>query len=315
VKNMPRWSLAAAEGLALLAICSIIGCRPAPPEILAFDAAPAQINPGESTTLRWVVKGVDSVDIDQAIGKATAAGSAQVSPTITTAYTLTAANTAGTASKSVVIVVNLAPLPPPDSTAPVITSVSASSETEMSTVVSWSTDEPASSQVEYGKTVDYGSITASDEQLVASHIVSLDSLEPRTFYHFRVKSTDQAGNEALSGDYTFATAAPKSPYVLELLSSEWGRRVEGSPMFETSVLFITGTVRNASHASVRGMACTMQCWSGETLVTSEVRVYPSHILPGYHFDFDIDTADDPAVDNVTVEFTDSLGDEISLIVK
>ena len=315
MKNMPRWLWRAAEGLALLAVCSPIGCRPAPPEILAFDAAPAQINAGESTTLRWVVKGVDTVDIDQGIGKAAAAGSGEVSPATTIAYTLTAANTAGTASKSVVIVVNPAPSLTLDSTAPVITNVSASSETEMSAVVSWSTDEPASSQVEYGRTVDYGSITASDEQLVTSHIVGLESLEPRTFYHFRVKSTDQAGNEALSGDYTFATAAPKSPYVLELLSSEWGRRVEGHPMFETSVLFITGTVRNASRASVTGMACTMQCWSEDTLVKSEVAVYPSHILPGYHFDFDIHTADDPAVDNVTLEFTDSLGDEITLIVK
>ena len=313
--NMPRWLLAAAEGLALLTVCSLIGCRPAPPEILAFDAAPAEINAGESATLRWVVKGADSVDIDHGIGKAAAAGSGEVSPTITTAYTLTAANTAGTASKSVVIVVNPAPLPTPDSTAPVITNVSVSSETEMSAVVGWLTDEPASSQVEHGRTVDYGSITALDEQLVTSHIVGLDSLEPRTFYHFRVKSTDQGGNEALSGDYTFATAAPKSPYVLELLSSEWGRRVEGHPTLETSVLFIRGTVRNASRASVTGMACVMQCWSGDILVKSEVYVHHSHILQGYHFDFDIDTADDPAVDNVTVEFTDSLGDEISLIVE
>ncbi len=312
---MPRWLWGAAEGLAFLAVCSLIGCRPAPPLILTFDAAPAQIDTGESTTLRWVVKGVDSVDMDQGIGKAAAVGNREVSPATTIAYTLTAANPAGTASKSVVIVVNQAQLPTPDSIAPVITNVSASSETEMSAVVSWLTDEPASSQVEYGRTVDYGSTTALDEQLVASHIVGLDSLEPRTFYHFRVKSTDQAGNEALSGDYTFATAAPKSPYVLELLSSEWGRRVEGHPMFETSVLFIRGTVRNASHATVRGMACTMQCWSGDTLVKSEVDVYPSHILQGYHFDFDIHTADDPAVDNVTIEFTDSLGDEISLIVE
>ena len=315
MKNMPRWLWAAAEGLALLAVCSLIGCRPPPPEILTFDATPAQINVGKSTTLRWVVKGTDSVHIDQGIGKAAAVGSGEVSPATTIAYTLTAANTAGTASKSVVVVVNPVPLPAPDSTAPVITDVSASSETEMGAVVSWLTDEPASSQVEYGRTGDYGSITALDEQLVTSHIVSLDSLEPRMVYHFRVKSTDQAGNEALSGDYTFATTAPKSPYVLELLSSEWGRRVEGSPMLETSVLFITGTVRNASHASAKGMVCTMQCWSGDTLVKSEVEVYPSHILPGYHFDFDIDTADDPAVDNVTVEFTDSSGNEISLIVK
>jgi hypothetical protein len=38
-------------------------------------------------------------------------------------------------------------------------------------------------------------------------------------------------------------------------------------------------------------------------------------LPGYVFSFDIQTADDPTVNNVTVDFADSLGREIKVIEK
>src|SRR6185503_16860328 len=47
--------------------------------------------------------------------------------------------------------------PPPDTTAPAITGVGASGST-----VAWSTDEPATSQVEYGTSTAYGSSTTLD---------------------------------------------------------------------------------------------------------------------------------------------------------
>jgi len=314
-----KWFRILPTGLVVLLASSVIACSaepsPAPPLILAFDATPAQVNAGESTTLRWVVKEPDSVNIDQGIGSVAAVGKREVSPTTTIAYTLTAINTAGTVSKSVVITVSAAPSPPPDSTPPVITSVSVSSETESSAVISWTTNEPASSQVDYGRSTDYGSTTNLYRELVTSHSVTISGLEPNTTYHFQVKSKDKAKNKALSGDYVFATVAPKSSYVLELLWSEWGRRVETTMMSEIPYLFVKGTVRNASRASMRGMACVMQCWSGDRVVKSEVYVYRGNILPGHHYEFDIQTADDPSVDNVSIEFTDSLGREITLIVK
>jgi len=303
-------------GLLLLLAAPAIACKPAPPPvILAFDATPAQITAGESTTLRWVVKEPDSVSIDQGIGDVAAVGNRQLSPATTIAYTLTATNSAGTVSKSVVVTVSTAPPPVPDSTAPVITDVSASSQTETSAVVTWTTNEAGTSQVEYGRTAQYGSTTVLDEELVATHSVTLSGLQPNTVYHFRVKSSDEAENEALSGDYVFATPPPKSPYVLELLWSEWGRRVDETIYSQTTSLFIRGSVRNAGHSTIRSMACVMQCWSGDTLVKFEVDMHHGTMMPGHHYDFDIETADDPAVDNVTIEFTDSQGQEITLIVK
>jgi len=100
-----------------------------------------------------------------------------------------------------------------DATEPVIANVLASS-TETSAVVTWTTDEPASSQVEYGASTAYGSTSALEEALVASHSVTLSDLEPESTYHYRVKSEDGSGNQAVSGDYTFTTltATPTESY-------------------------------------------------------------------------------------------------------
>ena len=73
-------------------------------------------------------------------------------------------------------------------------------------MITWSTDEPSSSQVEYGTTTSYGQSTAAAPALVTSHTQSLSGLTPGTDYHFRVKSADAAGNLATSGDSSFTTA-------------------------------------------------------------------------------------------------------------
>jgi hypothetical protein len=95
---------------------------------------------------------------------------------------------------------------PNDTTPPVISSVAAS-VTASSATISWNTNEPADSQVEYGTTTAYGSSTTLDSTLVTSHSQTLQSLSPSTTYHYRVRSKDASGNLALSADFTFAPAA------------------------------------------------------------------------------------------------------------
>ncbi|RLC68604.1 MAG: hypothetical protein DRI26_09970, partial [Chloroflexi bacterium] len=77
--------------------------------------------------------------------------------------------------------------------------------------ISWVTDEPATSQVEYGETEAYGLVTPLDETLTTTHSVTLTGLDPATTYHFRVKSKDAAGNLAASKDCTFTTRAKPFP--------------------------------------------------------------------------------------------------------
>jgi hypothetical protein len=85
-----------------------------------------------------------------------------------------------------------------DTTAPSITGVSASGISASGVTITWTTDEPASSQVEYGLTTAYGSSTSLDKEKVTSHSVTLGELQPSTTYQYRVVSVDKAGNQATS---------------------------------------------------------------------------------------------------------------------
>ena len=71
--------------------------------------------------------------------------------------------------------------------------------------VTWTTDIPADSQVEYGPTAAYGNRSALNSTLVTSHSVKLSGLSRLTTYHYRVLSRGSAGNLAVSGDFTFTT--------------------------------------------------------------------------------------------------------------
>jgi len=321
MKTKPGRYIAMLCSLALLSLCSTIACRPEPPAIILFSATPSEINIGQSTNLKCGIRGATSVAIDQGIGEVAATGAVELSPSKTIAYTLTATNAGGTVSKSVVIYVNPPPPTSADTTPPVIKNVSTSSETDTSAVIIWTTNEPGSSQVDYGKTTEYG-LTATSDELTTAHSVTLSGLESNTAYHYRVKSKDKAGNEASSADNTLVTFQEKSPYSMELISLEWGRRTEGMsfgsvviPIEGKKYLFIKGTLQNRSQAILRAVICTMNCWNDDTLVKYEVYVYHGPALPGQVFNFDIQTADDPTVNNVTVDFADAQGRDITVTEK
>ena len=91
-----------------------------------------------------------------------------------------------------------------DVTPPTISKVSLSVNSSAATI-GWTTNEPSDTQVEYGFTKSYGTLAPLDATLQASHSQVLNGLAPNTWYHFRVRSRDAAGNLGLSGDYRFKT--------------------------------------------------------------------------------------------------------------
>lgn len=94
-----------------------------------------------------------------------------------------------------------------DTTPPVISNIVATPSLT-SCVITWKTDKTATSQVDYGTTNAYGSSTTLDSALVTQHSVTISGLVSNVTYHFRVRSKDAYGVEAVSGDGTIATAAP-----------------------------------------------------------------------------------------------------------
>lgn len=96
---------------------------------------------------------------------------------------------------------------PPDTTPPTISNIAASNITSTSAVITWSTNEGATSQVDYGTTTSYGASSSLNTTLVSSHSRTLSNLSPSTTYNYRVISTDGAGNLSVSGNRTFTTSA------------------------------------------------------------------------------------------------------------
>lgn len=91
-------------------------------------------------------------------------------------------------------------------TAPILTSgpvVDAAADTWVR--LSWTTDEPSTSEAEYGLDTGYGS-TASDGSLTTEHSLTIPGLTPSTDYHVRLRSTDRCGNSSSwSGDVPVTT--------------------------------------------------------------------------------------------------------------
>jgi hypothetical protein len=68
---------------------------------------------------------------------------------------------------------------------------------------------------------------------VTAHSQSLSGLIAGTLYHYRVRSRDATGNEAVSGDFTFTTATASSNLALGILPSVCGTYSGYSPTSAT----------------------------------------------------------------------------------
>jgi hypothetical protein len=112
-----------------------------------------------------------------------------------------------------------------DVSAPVFSNIAAGSITENGATITWTTDEPSTSRVEYGETIGYGTQTALDTTLVTSHSVQISGLDRWTTYHYRVKSTDGDDNEGVSGDNTFTTDDTTDPVISNIQVTDIGDNV------------------------------------------------------------------------------------------
>ncbi len=73
--------------------------------------------------------------------------------------------------------------------------------------VTWTTDVPGTSRVDYGEDVQYLGGNVTKDALVTAHEVVLTGLSPETFYHYKLTSEDAEGNIVESDDLSFSTSA------------------------------------------------------------------------------------------------------------
>jgi hypothetical protein len=85
-------------------------------------------------------------------------------------------------------------------------------------IISWDTDEPATSQIEYSQGIGGDYTDKSDEvlSLNSSHVVILPDLKANSAYHFRIKSNDKVGNTTYSDDVSLITP-PQEKSLLQVV--------------------------------------------------------------------------------------------------
>ena len=189
-----------------------------PATAISVSVSPSSVtlSPAQTKQFAAAVTGTTNTavtwSISPAVGKISTTGLYTAPSTVTSKQTITvkATSVANTAKYDTsIVVVNP---PATDTTDPVISSVVATPNAT-SAVITWTTNEPASSRIEFGTTASWMMSVASSATLVTSHRLTLSGLKPSTTYYYRVRSTDGKGNEALSpatGYKTFKTLAATS---------------------------------------------------------------------------------------------------------
>ena len=87
---------------------------------------------------------------------------------------------------------------------PTISNVAAGDITSTGATITWNTNIPATSQVFYGTTTNYGLSSALSTTTTTSHSVALSGLTPATTYNFQVASGNGEGT-ATSSNRTFTS--------------------------------------------------------------------------------------------------------------
>ncbi len=96
----------------------------------------------------------------------------------------------------------------PDTTAPAISNVSATSTASTSAIISWTTNENATGIAWYSTSTPVVTATASKTEnltLKKNHSLTLSSLAATTTYYYVVSSKDSSGNTATSSQYSITT--------------------------------------------------------------------------------------------------------------
>ena len=91
---------------------------------------------------------------------------------------------------------------------------------KVQSIISWNTDEPATSVVFYKegmngeeKEINLGEVYSQN------HMIVITSFKPGTVYHFKVKSVDEEGNERTSSDYALLTPKKRENIVQIIISN------------------------------------------------------------------------------------------------
>jgi endonuclease YncB( thermonuclease family) len=87
-----------------------------------------------------------------------------------------------------------------------------------SATITWTTDEPSTSRIQYGKTLDMPLITPFNPELSLSHSVVLENLDMGSTYYYRIISADASNNWPIFISRAFTTLHINGELSVETMS-------------------------------------------------------------------------------------------------
>lgn len=140
-----------------------------------------------------------------------------------------------------------------DTTAPVISNIVVTSTANTATVT-WTTDEAATSIVDYGLTPSLGS-QASVAGLATSHSVTLTGLTPATTYSYQVTSADASNNTSSSEIQSFTTTPAGAPTLSGIAPSS-GQSGTSHNVTISGTNFVNGISASLGTTALQNVALT-----------------------------------------------------------
>jgi hypothetical protein len=213
-------SMSATSGNATFITTSVTSSPPAISNVLVGSIT------NTTATITWTTDQASSSLVN--FGTTTGYGSASpLNPSLVTSHTVTLTGLApGTTYDFDVVSANAGAMSSTSgnatfittsvtSTPPVISSVATTNVSQTSVTVTWTTDQPATSQVNYGTTTGYGSSSGLSQTLVTAHSVALTGLTAGTTYDFDVTSANATAQSTTSPNSMVTTPASTAtpPYV------------------------------------------------------------------------------------------------------
>ncbi len=208
--------------------------------------------------------------------------------TITASYFDQSANSAVTISSEV------------DAAAPSISGTTATVDYEYA-IISWTTDEPADSLVQYGESAFLGR-TAYRSTESFDHELTLDTLQPGHTYFYQVVSRDAAGNTVVDDNngnlYTFKTLLPKTvPWSddMEAAATDWTVESTDGSEFQWELGTPTNGTESAGHSGTKAWGSNLHGVLGS--YTETALISPAFQLTGgnratltffHSYDFTVD---------------------------
>lgn len=194
--------------------------------------------------------------------------------------------------------------------APVIGNVTASGITTNSATITWTTDQPSASQVKFGTTTGFGSLSAYGSSLVTSHSMMLPGLTPGTTYDYAALSGNSAGQVGTSANFTFTTAA--GPPVIKQVAVA-GITGNSATITWTTDQPCTSQVRYGATTLLRSLLRRSRSYESSStrdasLVTSH-SVVLSGLNPGITYNYQTLSANSQGMENVSqnLKFTTLAG--------